>query len=236
MESGQQRAVKDASYFYCRSPLFVRDVRCVVTGSNDPQWHHIDEIHSNWNCFNIIPLSGDLNQQLDKRRYRSLPVHLQPEVLQAIELDHYRRGEFAQGYACARLGASLAVPRRGDVALGQSLDPNLALEFCASALLNLRPISAIPFAIDTLELGILPILRVHRSLVTCSAAARLIIELEVYFRDYGLYGEAIRWNDLAEHYLNHENHPDLQGLRARAKQHRAITLMATGDRYHHWFY
>jgi hypothetical protein len=229
METGQRKAIKDAGYFYSRS-LFLRDVKCVVTGLPDPQWHHLDEIHRNWSCFNIIPLNGDLNQKLDKRQHRSLPLELQPAVLKAIEKDHYRHGEFAQGYACARLGASLAVPRRGDVELGQSLDPNVALAFCASALLNLRPISAIPFAIDTMERGVLPILSAHRSLITRVSAARLIIELEVYFRDYGLYGDAIRWNDLVDDYVNDDvKYADRQGFRARAKQHRAITLMATGD-------
>ena len=228
MEPGQRKAIRKASHFYSQ-PLSLQELSCVVTGRQDPNWHHVDEVRTNWEYVNIIPLDASLNQQLDKRAHRPLPRELEPASLEATAIDHYRRGRFAQGYACARLGAFLTVPLRGDVALGHPHDPNRALAFCASALLNLRPISAVPFAIDTLERNVLPILNAHRSSITQATAARLVIELDVYFRDYGLYSDAIRWSHLADQYLNDVQDPYLKGLKARAMQHRAIALMATGS-------
>lgn len=227
MEPGQHEAIKKASYFYSPPPRSLLNVSCVVTGKRRPDWHHLDEDRTNWTYANIIPLDRSLNDQLDKRASRGLPPELYPGSLDVTALDHYRQAHFAQGYGCARLGAFLAVPPRGDFALGHPHDPNQALAFCASALLNLRPISAVLLAIDTLERSVLPILKVHRSSVTRITAARLVMELEVYFRDYGLYSEAIRLSHLAEQYLNDARDLRLEGLKARVMQHRAIALMAT---------
>jgi len=227
MEQGQRAAVKLASSFYGR-PQSLGEVSCVVTESQDPNWHHLDEARPRWwHYLNIVPLVAHLNQKLDKRAYRYLPVELEPGPLESKAIEHYRRGRFAQGYACARLGAFLALPPRGDRTLGRPHDPDRALWFCASALLSLRPISAVPFAIDTLNRNVIPILESHQSSITPLTAARLIIELGVYLRDYGLYSDAIRCSHLASQYFSDMDNPVERGLRARIAQHGAISAMAT---------
>jgi len=60
-------------------------------------------------------------------------------------------------------------------------------------------------------------------------AARLIIEMGVYFRDYGLYSDAIRCGELASQYFKYVEDLAAKGLRARVAQHLAISAMATGS-------
>jgi hypothetical protein len=197
MDPGQRKAIFTASAFY-NQPRGVGEVFCVVTGAPDPEWHHLDEAKPRrWHYLNIVPLDGSLNHLLDKRRFRYLPVQLQANALEARVHDHFRRGRFAQGYACARLGASLILPSRGDVELGKSPDPNRALEFCSSALVNLRPVSAVSFAIDTIQRSVKPILDFFAALER-ESLARLVIELGSYFRDYGLPRDATQCCDLSK--------------------------------------
>jgi hypothetical protein len=132
----------------------------VVTGEPRPNWHHLDEAKPRWWDYrNIVPITWDLNNAIDKRQHRLLPTALWPPTLEDKCREHFRRWRFAQGYACARLGSFLMMPTRHDAALEFGRDPDLAIAFCASALVNLRPISALPLAVDTLERSVLRIVQ-----------------------------------------------------------------------------
>jgi tetratricopeptide (TPR) repeat protein len=228
MDSGQREAVRIARRFYAGSNT--SDLRCVVTGRDHPNWHHLDEaVPRWWHYTNIIPLDAGLNQALDKRRYRYLPAELDPNVLEAKGLSHYRHGRFPQGYACDRLASFQLSPPRGDVPQGGTLDPSRALEFAAFSLLQLHALSALPLAIDTLKRSVLPVL-CSKTVVTRRAAARVVTEIESYYRNYGLLEEAIECCDLVAVLLQTDNSDNfLVADRARVLQHKGITLGARGQ-------
>jgi hypothetical protein len=224
MAHGQTEALRMARAFYSERGV---QVKCVVTEREEPQWHHLDEANPRrWRYTNLIPLDGSLNQLLDKRKHRYLPLELQPTFLEARGFEHYRRGKFVQGYACDRLGSYLMYPPRGDVPIGIRPDPSKALEFASYALLNLRPISALECAIDTLQLNVVPILRSPVPLSRRSVA-HVVVEIDSYYRDYGAPREGIECCDLATRLLAAD--PALVAAATRVIQHKGIALAAMGE-------
>lgn len=226
---GEREAKRIAAWFYGQPPGLGAP-RCVVEDTEQPNWHHLDEARVYWwDPVNIIPLSGWLNSLLDKRRYRPLPKPLTPADLESTAKEHFKRGRFAQGYACHRLGGFLKLPPRGDVALGYPHDPDGALYCSANALLNLRAISAIRFGVDTLRRSVIPILEKHMGLVTNLTAARLVIEIGSYYRDYGIAREALRCCNLADRLLAGASGGPVKELLERLAQHRQIAMLANRD-------
>jgi hypothetical protein len=226
MEPGQSVAVRKASKFYGQSQILGYP-KCVVTGQDNPDWHHLDESPTHWwHYLNIIPLDHSLNQELETRRFRGLPFALELPVLQVTARRHHMGGRFAQGYACARLGAFIAMPPRGDIPRGLRHDPDAALECCVAALCSARPISAIPFAIDTLQRNAMPAVKRHRSEIRSLTAARLVVEIGSYFRDQGLLIQAIYCCDLVDRLLQCSETSTEKALKARNLQHRAIAIIA----------
>jgi hypothetical protein len=227
MERGQRTAVKTAKSFYAGP--HVSDLRCVVTDKERPHWHHLDEVQPRWWQYtNIVPLDAGLNEALDKRKHRGLPFDLQPGVLEAKGLNHYRNGRFAQGYACDRLGSYLMCPPRGDVPLGEALNPSRSLEFAAYALLQLSATSALSLAIDTVDRSILRILNIPCR-VSIRSATRVLIEIESFCRNFGALNEALRCCNLSDRLLSFDGSsaPD----KARLTQHKGIILAAIGDKH-----
>lgn len=231
MEQGEKQA-KDQAYHFYRQRRGDWNLLCVLTDEERPDWHHLDEKKPKWWHFlNIIPIARSLNDQLDKRESWGLPLDLQPDILRAKARDHYMNARYPQGYACARLGSFLMMPSRKDSAAGYGLDPDKSLEFSAYALINLRPISAIPFAIDTLRRNVLPILKdpANRIRIESRTKAMLAIELGPYFRDNGIADQAIVCCQLAEYYLRNLQTVTDEKLRARVVQHEAFSYAALGD-------
>lgn len=232
MDRGESQAVSIATKFYGAYSGGRWVLRCAVNGTERPSWHHLDEKKPRcWHQFNIIPLSQDLNLKLDSRTTQPLPVDLRPGILAEKARDHFEKGNLSLGYACARLGAFLAVPPRGDAATGFGPDPDKAAEFCAYALINLRPIAAVPLAIDVLDRSLTP-LTSHpgkRRRIEDRTKARLVIEIASYFRDFGAEKEAIRGCNLAASYLDGLTTMADDALRGRIAQHRAIALAGMGD-------
>ena len=109
MDPGEHKAKRLARQFYAVGPSLV--VRCVVTANMRPNWHHLDEAKPRWWDYrNIVPITGDLNDAIDKRQHRYLPTELWPGTLEDKGREHFRYWRFAHGYACARLGSFLMMP------------------------------------------------------------------------------------------------------------------------------
>jgi len=231
-EKGESKGRRLTSKFY-RHPTKTGgfEVLCVVTNGKYV-YHHLDEQKpKNWQYTNIIPIRDELNSAIQNRSNSSLPLELDHRVLAAKSSQHWSKGSFPQGYACSRLGAFLMMPHRNDVILEFGRDPDKSLDFCVNALINLRPISAIPFAIDTMHRNVRPILHSDDRFKEVSqlTKAKLVIEIGSYFRDFGDPKTSLRCCDLAEYLSQSMETKDAKKLHARIYQHRGIAFLALGD-------
>jgi hypothetical protein len=147
----QDRDELEAIQFYSKYKENQKFVPCILTGESDAVWYHLDgnnnmEAHT---FDNIIPISRNLLVKVRNDDYVPTDFRRTPECLQPIAKIHYRLGNFAQGYACSRLGAFLTGTLHPELEI-KSINPELAIDFCSDALINLRSISQVPLAIDTL--------------------------------------------------------------------------------------
>ena len=223
-------AIRLATTFYSLHGL--PKLRCVVTEREGPHWHHLDENTKNWDYRNIVPLDASLNSSYETRRNKKIEFELEPSQLESIGYKHYKAGYYAQGYACARIGSFLMSPptHRKDIPLTFRLDPSKSLVFASLALLQLRAISALPLAIDTLQRNIIPILENSldkKNNITKHAASRVLIEIGSYYRDFACPEEALNCCNVADNLLSDLNNVETE--KSRLIQHRGITLSGMGD-------
>jgi tetratricopeptide (TPR) repeat protein len=205
--------------------------RCVVTNSPlnvEDDLHHLDEHNNNHVFENLIPLSPDLNNAIERRKYRrhGIDPRLWHENLSSAARREYDLGHFQRAYACNRLGTFVCV--------NVYKRPNEAMTFAARALLNLRPIDSLRLSVDTLKRTVLPLLT--NETLSCKihphSKALLGLEIGSYFRDYGLFSEADKWLALTERLADKQLYGDadlIQEIRDRIFQHRAIISIAIKD-------
>ncbi len=223
MEQGESKARRIAGKFYAQcTKTGQRVVRCVVTGKPNPDWHHLDEQKPRYHHYvNIIPLNRQLNGDIDTRAFRPLPTDLTWQALDCKAKGHFDEADYAQAYGCSRLGAFLYRPSNLS---GSSR--NRSLEFCANALLNLRPKSAVSLAVDTIRRSVLPLLEDEPSPQPVSGLikARLAMEIGAYFCDYDQATRALECCDIAEKLLDDCGPGKDEKLLTRIYQRRYIVF------------
>lgn len=223
--------VRIANQFYSDKDHSI-GVRCILTRLPTRSYFSLNKMVSDRNHYaNIIPLDKDIIFALNKRTIYKLPfdtrLKLQPEIIAVLAREYFNSGEFSQGYACARLGAYLL-----SLYEEYGRDLNSALSFCADALINLRPISGLAFAVDTLSRNIIPILNLDIPFgnIEPSTIAKLLIEIGSYFRDYGDLNRALRFSNLAKDFLEDERPSiSIKRLQTRIFQHQGIAYSGIGD-------
>lgn len=124
--------------------------RCVASGEETIHWHHLDEDPANTVAENLVPLRGDLNQEIEKHRVdplRTLPRLLRPDALRVQAIATFEFAEHRQSYGAARLASFLA--RRA------SPDPGDQVFYAAGAITSLRAAPDPAYLADTLRRSIL---------------------------------------------------------------------------------
>lgn len=239
MQRGEYRARRLAKKLYGElRPTGVRQLRCVVTGSVHPDLHHLDEAESKyWHINNVVPIEARLNKAIEHRQSWEHARELYPDTLSDTAIDHFHNTRLSHAYACNRLGAFICVPHnRGTFPhIGEDSDKGLALS--ANALINLRALSCVALAEDTLDRSVLHILKNDRLRhgVTETTKAMLATEIGSYFRDFAeppefaLLGSALQWCDIAESLIRACTSKSADRIRVRLCQHRAIAYQRLGN-------
>jgi len=176
---------------------FYKGRRCIISenGANT-DWHHLDENSSNTTFVNLIPISRDYNNLLE--RYRRIeakadnwkgydPIFF-PEGLNNKSKHHFMRGDVALAYGCARL-ASWMCRRYPSLFQKEKSHIQYSLDAmnCArhSAMQNLM--------IDIIERDFIPYLQVS---VSSIEKIKILEEMAAIYQEYGLINEARELFDL----------------------------------------
>jgi hypothetical protein len=219
----REAAIRQAKRFYGSKT-------CVVTGrSEHNHWHHLDENHKNWVAANILPVSPNINHDIEQLRKNSsspLSTVISPEYLNLRAREHWAYGRFACCYGCGRLGSFIA--------LKHCKDPDLAVQLSTGALQALRPLANNYYAEDTLHRTLLPVVWHRNSFWRVRAETWLALckEIASYFLDHGSYQEFFSWIWLAQQVVasrKAENTVSLELSQARLSQHIALARIERSE-------
>lgn len=207
--------------------------RCVVSGEDtEVELHHLDETRSNSKTpQNFVPLLSSLNKNIDKRKTRALHESITAQGLQNLSAFHYSRGRYAYGYGCSILGATLAfnIPWAPKRPKAFYLLPENAILSSANALLNLRPLNRVDYAIYVLRTIVCPVVQMRGEEIERPTRARLLMEIGSYFRDAGDHQTSMEFISLAHRILRNEpRSPRVKSLFARLWHHEAICNIMIG--------
>jgi hypothetical protein len=179
----RQTAIADALAFY-------RFDRCMLTGKEPIQWHHLDENSGMSYAENLVPIESRFNDVIERRRKnpdRPFPEELSFDRLAERSKIAFDCGEFRASYGTSRLGCFLA---------SSYGDPELQLGFAAGALTSLRPAPVLSYVADTLSRSVLPVLRSNKaSRVGRLPRFRLAIEIAALCRDFDQHQIAVSMLD-----------------------------------------
>ena len=200
---------------------------CVLTNApiSGSDLHHLDENNANSVFENLIPLSAELNEAIERNKHGLHAAHprLSPEAISSEAGNRYDNNQFQQAYACNRLGAFLCKQ--------QYSQPDMALKFSARALHSVRAINNLALAEDAIRRTIIPILIDERDTLDWEGKALLALELGSYFRDYGRLREAGNWLDICENLIDRERRdsPLAREIRFRKCQHNMFVAILLND-------
>jgi hypothetical protein len=225
--------VRQVAEFYEGDPS--ARLRYVVTDKDDEvHLHHLDEQPSHSDSeFNLIPLNGALNGNIDKRAVRIPDERLSREGLSNRAAFYFSRGKYAYGYGCSVLGASLAFNAPWN-ASGHSKDyfknADTAAAFCANALVNLRPLNSLNYATYLLRRILYPLIKSAGHEIERFTCARVAMEIGSYYRDAAQYKRANKLVALARHSIRGERGSTrVRTLLARLWQHEGIASIGEGN-------
>lgn len=213
----------------------VSRLTCVITQDDiQVELHHLDENPANSDEeYNLVPLRADLNRSIEQRPVRALHESLSFKALDNHAQFLFARGKYAPAYGCAAVGISLAlnIPWNSRNKAGDHyIDADIAAGFCASALVNLRPLNRLDYAVYVMQHYIDPLVaRLGRSIEN-PTLSRVALEIGSYFRDSARYVDAQRFTELARRFL----HGQVKSVRvrtalARSWLHDAISKIGQED-------
>lgn len=173
---------------------------CIVTGSEDYQWHHLDDDPSNTTFQNLVPLGSRLNSFLAGVRARTdrgdspyLRAELSPHHLSTQATAYFNMWELGRAYGCARLAYFVSRDY-----LRQP--PTIRLPFACQALYYCRNRLNYSFMLDVLRRDILPSLH-EASTLGVSTLFRVVREFAGIYAEHGSTMKATALYDLADRYL-----------------------------------
>jgi hypothetical protein len=185
---------------------------------------------------NLLPKWSGLISSIEP----SVRERLQRSGLAARAADYYSNGNYALGYCCSILGASLnyVVPLAAGADNKGSIVPHPrkywvkaddAAFFCATALVNLRPLNRWDHAFHLMDKIVHPLLKTDGHEIESVTRARLTMEIGSYFRDAAEPQEARMWSALARYTLRGLNQSTrIKTLLARLWQHDGIAAIIEG--------
>ena len=190
---------------------------CVVDES-EPELHHLDEDPANTTLYNLLPINGGLNVQIENK-----PFQVQCLKIRAAAERWERLSKFTNAYGCYRLLAWL---------YQKQADSDCMLQNVTSCLRNLRPLSIHDFVQDVLERHLIPLLRVPSAYGRVDAAtfAGLCEEIGAYLRENGHRSAFDDWNLLKVGFLKFTG-DNCQSIFAQIQvlRHEAFALSEAGD-------
>ena len=218
-------------------------LKCVVTQEDiNVEIHHLDEDRSNSRCeYNLVPLSSGFNTNIDRRDHQEFDPRLTTTGLSTRSGYYYSRGEYAYGYGCSILGASIRffAPWNTPKSDNYHINADDVSFFCSNALVNLRPLNRVDYASHVLKTIVVPLIRTAGNTIKRPTLARLAMEIGSYFRDVGKYARARNLTELARFTLRNEvKSMRIRTLYARLWQHEGIAAICEGnlelaDKYFH---
>lgn len=94
---------------------FYSPIRCIVSGEENIEYHHLDENKENTIFENLVPLCPNCNSLIELNRRsinEELDRKLRPSKLLELSEELYVDGYYAHSYGVARLASFLAGPRK----------------------------------------------------------------------------------------------------------------------------
>ena len=158
--------------------------RCIITGSPDFDWHHLDDDPRNTVAENIVPLGARLNTHLrdvnliaTKGGRPVLRAEVDPDSLERRADLLFCQWDLGRGYGCARLAYYIA-------SRYLKVIPDRSLHYACKALYFTRHRLNYRFMLDVLNRNIIPSLQKTRNL-SSNSAFRLVRELAGIYSEHG---------------------------------------------------
>jgi hypothetical protein len=170
--------------------LYYGGKRCVVTKSDQCEYHHLDDNDSNTTFVNLVPLASTLNcptlRDACKRKRKSLPVtlcaELEPDNLLQRGNLHFAEWNISLAYGCARLAFYIGMNYL-------DMDAESRLPFSCAAMYFARHSANHALIKDILERDFFPIINSQQ----LSEKMRYIIiqELAGIYSEHGHHKESL---------------------------------------------
>lgn len=191
---------------------------CIVEGTEDPEYHHLNEnpAHSIWE--NLAPINGTLNSKIETDVWS---VDTASILAKAEKLE--RRSKYTRAYGCQRLLGW--IHRKLEV-------PDLELSAIAACIRTLRPILDYHLIEHTLRFSLEPLISdpVQRQRIGCTKWAQLCEEISNVVRDGSHYVEFEIWNAHKNDFLELTDHsPEAIFRKIQTLRHQAFSVSEQGD-------
>lgn len=165
--------------------------RCVVTKSENAEFHHIDEDNSNTSFVNLVPVSSTINspklRDAQRRSRNSQPVllagALAPDALIHQANVHFAEWEVSLSYGCARLAYFIGIKYL-------SMDEESCLPYSCAAMYFARHTANHALIRDILQRDFTPI--AQRGRVSTRMHALIIQELAGIYSEHGQHTKSLR--------------------------------------------